>query len=104
MVLEFVMWRTQPIERAAGPQGAAWIRKPFYRDDGTDAGEPLALRPRQAAARLGISVSTLERLTRAGEIPRIKLGNSVLYRVPALDAWLQSCERFVDGAATNADV
>ena len=78
--------------------------KSFYRDNGADAGDPLSLRPRQAAARLGISVSTLERLTRAGEIPRIKLGNSVLYRVPTLEAWLQSRERFLDGTAANTDV
>jgi len=78
--------------------------KSFYRDDGADVGDPLSLRPRQAAARLGISVSTLERLTRAGEIPRIKLGNSVLYRVPTLEAWLQRRERFVDGTAANTDV
>jgi len=49
---------------------------------------PLSLRPREAAAMLGISVSSLERLTKAGEIPRLKDGNKVLYRVASLDAWL----------------
>ena len=78
--------------------------KSFYRDDGTDTADPLSLRPRQAAARLGISVSTLERLTRAGEIPRIKLSNCVLYRIPTLDAWLRSREQFADGMSANTDV
>ena len=49
---------------------------------------PLALRPREAAAMLGISVSSLERLTKAGELPRFKDGNKVFYRVASLDAWL----------------
>ncbi len=49
---------------------------------------PLALRSREAAAMLGISVSSLERLTKAGELPRCKDGNKVLYRVASLDAWL----------------
>jgi excisionase family DNA binding protein len=49
---------------------------------------PLALRPRDAAAMLGISVSSLERLTKAGELPRFKDGNKVFYRVASLDAWL----------------
>jgi excisionase family DNA binding protein len=49
---------------------------------------PLALRPREAAAMMGISVSSLTRLTKAGEIPCIKNGNKVFYRVATLDAWL----------------
>ena len=53
---------------------------------------PLALRPREAAAMLGVSVSSLERLTKAGEIPRLKDGNKVLYRVVSLEAWLARCE------------
>jgi excisionase family DNA binding protein len=48
----------------------------------------LSVRPREAALMLGISVSSLERLTKAGEIPRLKNGNTVLYRVASLDAWL----------------
>jgi hypothetical protein len=49
----------------------------FYRADacrhtgGLD--EPLALRPRQAAVALGVSESTLGRLTKAGAIPCIRL-------------------------------
>jgi excisionase family DNA binding protein len=57
-----------------------------------DSGEPLSLRPRQAAARLGVSVSTLNRLTRAGRIQSITFGNIVLYRVESLRKWLESQE------------
>lgn len=58
---------------------------------------PLALRPREAAAMLGISVSSLERLTKAGEIPRLKDGNKVFYRVASLDAWLARRESWAAG-------
>ena len=51
-----------------------------------------ALRPQEAADSLGISLSTLERLTRSGRIPRIKIGRVVLYRVAALEEWLASTE------------
>ena len=40
-----------------------------------------ALRPQEAADSLGISLSTLQRLTRSGRIPKIKIGRIVLYRV-----------------------
>jgi excisionase family DNA binding protein len=72
----------------------------FYRDDDGEQFRPLAVRPQQAAAMLGISVSSLERLNKAGEIPRFKDGNKVFYRVATLDAWLASRETFEqDGAA-----
>ena len=57
-----------------------------------DSGEPLSLRPRQAAARLGVSVSTLNRLARAGRIHSITFGNIVLYRVETLRKWLENHE------------
>jgi len=71
----------------------------FYSDDAPEAREPLGLRPRQAAKKLGISVSTLERLTKAGEIPRVKRGNTVVYRVASLEAWLKSRESYMGGGA-----
>lgn len=49
---------------------------------------PLAMRPRQAAMALSISVRTLFSLTKSGEIPCIKLGRAVLYRPADLDRWL----------------
>ena len=48
----------------------------------------------------GVSLSSLERLTKAGEIPRVKNGKKVFYRVATLDAWLARRETFdQDGAA-----
>jgi excisionase family DNA binding protein len=54
--------------------------------------EPLALamRPRKAAAALGISLSHLERLTKAGEIPAAKAGRCTVYPVDVLKSWLSS--------------
>ncbi len=49
---------------------------------------PLALRPHEAARRLGISERTLAKYTAAGEVPHTRLGRAVLYPVPALEAWL----------------
>ena len=67
--------------------------KTFYKDDGDD-GEPLAVRPRQAAAKLGISESTLDRLRKAGRIPFVKLDGAILYRVASLDKFLVEAEQW----------
>lgn len=61
----------------------------FYRDRETIA-STLALRPREAASALSVSLSTLERLTKAGEIPVVKLGRCRLYELSALSAFLES--------------
>lgn len=50
--------------------------------------EPLSLRPREAAASLGVSLSTLERLTKSGEIGVVRLGRCRLYEIDELKAWL----------------
>jgi len=73
----------------------------FYRDgDREDELHPLAVRPQKAAELLGISISSLERLNKAGEIPRLKHGNKVFYRIATLDAWLAKRETLdQDGAA-----
>jgi excisionase family DNA binding protein len=73
----------------------------FYRDgDHEDELRPLAVRPQKAAELLGISISSLERLHKAGEIPRLKHGNKVFYRIATLDAWLAKRETLdQDGAA-----
>lgn len=47
---------------------------------------------RGAAAMLGISVSLLDRLTKAGEIPCVRLHSRVMYRPTTLTAWLAECE------------
>jgi len=48
------------------------------------------LSKREAAALLNISVCTLDRLTRAGVIPAVKIGNrTVRYRAEALEQCLK---------------
>jgi excisionase family DNA binding protein len=72
--------------------------KHFFRKQ-EDKIDPLALRPRDAAAALGISPSTLERLTKAGKIPHVKVSRLVLYRVESLQKWL--IEREEPGRGTD---
>ena len=67
--------------------------KSVYRADDADAGEPLAVRPRVAAKKLGISESTLDRLRKAGRIPYVKLAGAILYRVESLEAFLRQSEQ-----------
>lgn len=65
----------------------------FYRaDDGVDA-KPIGLRPAEAAARLGISITTLYRLRKAGRIPFVKLKGAVMIRVTALEQFLLDSEQ-----------
>ena len=70
--------------------------KSFYRPD-PEATRPLALRPREAAAAISVSLSTLDRLTKSGAIAVSRIGNVRLYRLATLDAYLQSRERAVEG-------
>jgi excisionase family DNA binding protein len=65
----------------------------IFRDgDGKDA-EPLGLRSPEAAAKIGVSESTLYRLRMAGRIPFVKLDGSVIYRVDSLEKFLRESER-----------
>jgi len=68
--------------------------KTLYREAVSNPIPRITLRPQEAADALGISLSTLERLTKAGEIPRFKEGNVVLYRVASLDTWAARRETF----------
>jgi excisionase family DNA binding protein len=52
----------------------------------------------EAAARLSISVATLDRLTRAGELPRVKLPGKVLYRPESLDEFARRKETSLTAA------
>ena len=70
--------------------------KNFYRADDADSGKPLAVRPRVAAKKLGISESTLDRLRKAGRIPYVKLAGATLYRVESLEAFLRQSEQQAD--------
>ena len=49
----------------------------------------LALRPKEAAASLGIGVRLLWELTNRGEIPSLKLGRCTVYPVHVLQKWLR---------------
>ena len=87
--------RARCIGRVSGPGWCRMDSKTFFKDGDGDAGEPLAVRPRQAAAKLGISESTLDRLRKAGRIPFVKLDGAILYRVASLDQFLLQSEQRV---------
>lgn len=73
--------------------------EPFF-SNGDEAKRPMAVRKKEAADMLSVSESTLDRLTKAGEIPRSKYGTMVFYRVDALKDWLARHEVVEgDGAA-----
>lgn len=74
--------------------------KSIYRSESSAPVPRITLRPQEAADALGVSLSTLERLTKAGEIPRFKEGNVVLYRVATLDAW--ATRREASGACQHS--
>ena len=62
----------------------------FYRANGLPPiGERLAVRRAEAARLLGISVPTLDRRVKAGEIPAVKLRGAVMFSVDALREVLQ---------------
>jgi excisionase family DNA binding protein len=71
--------------------------KATYRSESGSPVTRITLRPEEAADALGVSLSTLERLTKAGKIPRIKEGNVVLYRVATIQAWAARSEAFEGG-------
>jgi excisionase family DNA binding protein len=51
---------------------------------------PLGMRVADAARTLGVSPSTLERLTKAGEIRCIKLSRAKIYSYEELQRWMAS--------------
>jgi excisionase family DNA binding protein len=71
--------------------------KQFYRQ-ATDP-PPLALSTRDAATALGVSVSTIERLTRSGELASVKIGSCRRYRVEVIEAYLRRHETVAGGQA-----
>ena len=50
---------------------------------------PIAYRPSEAARVLGISLSHLDRMTKAGEIPCARIGRLRLYGDEELRRWVQ---------------
>ena len=55
---------------------------------GGNGQRPLALRPKQAAAALGIGRRLLWELTNRNMIPAVRLGRAVVYPVADLERWL----------------
>ena len=51
--------------------------------------EPLLLTPREAAKALSVCERTLFALTKAGELPTIRIGRSVRYSVDDLKDWIK---------------
>jgi excisionase family DNA binding protein len=62
-------------------------QNPFYPQPDLPA---ISLRPWEAAQALGVSLSTLERYTRSGELRAAKIGRCTVYPVDVLKAWLAS--------------
>lgn len=52
--------------------------------------QPLLVNSREASRLLQISERTLWTLTKAGEIPSVRLGRSVRYSVDALRRWIDA--------------
>lgn len=60
------------------------------------------IRTKQAAAHLGLSKSTLDKLRHFGGGPRYyKLGRAVVYSIADLDAWMQERARKQVWGASN---
>lgn len=73
---------------------------PLYRPLERPQTPPLALRPIDAAASIGISPSTLERLTRSGEIASVLIGRCRVYEVETLREYLRDRRQTAEGGAT----
>ncbi|MCL2647109.1 MAG: helix-turn-helix domain-containing protein [Phycisphaerales bacterium] len=61
----------------------------------------LAMRPREAAAALGVSERTLWTWTNEGAIPHIRRGKTIMYPVNTLTHWLdeQATAKTTEGGA-----
>ena len=57
-------------------------------DGDGDAVPRLALRPKEAAAALGIGERSLWSLTNRGAIPHLRIGKAIIYPVDVLRDWL----------------
>ncbi|HOK32540.1 MAG TPA: helix-turn-helix domain-containing protein [Limnochordia bacterium] len=51
---------------------------------------PAALPTREAARYLGLSPITMRRLAKRGELPHVRVGKALLFRVVDLDAFLEA--------------
>lgn len=65
----------------------------FFKTSRTTANQEAVCVSREETARLlCISVTTLDRLAKAGDITRVKLKGRVLYRRETIEAWLKERE------------
>jgi excisionase family DNA binding protein len=64
----------------------------------------LALRPREAAAALGVSEKTLWLLTADGDVPHFRIGTCVLYPVRELREWLTKQAKSAASAPDSAPI
>jgi excisionase family DNA binding protein len=78
-------------------------RESLPRGDTMDDLERLALRPREAAAMLGISSRTLWSWTKAGLLPYVKIGKTLRYPVDELRAWLADQSRNMADPAQKSE-
>ena len=60
-------------------------------------GLPEIMTVKETADYLRVSSSLVEKLGGAGKLPRIKIGNRVLFQRKALDAWLEQQVQKVEG-------
>ena len=58
------------------------------RDDNLTMSEPLVLDAREAAERLGISTRTLFSLTKAGELPAVRIKRRIFYTMDDLRSFI----------------
>ena len=57
-----------------------------------DRGDRFLLRSHEAAKQLAISPATLNRLTRSGQLPSVRIGSSVRYSVETIQEWIREKE------------
>ena len=67
------------------------------------SGDQLALRMRDLAKALNLSIRSVWALTKAGVIPHIRLGGSILYPVDSIRQWLQEQAKAHQAAAQAAN-
>jgi len=61
----------------------------MYQDTAKQALTPLLISGREAAKLLSVCERTLYSLTKAGEIPAVRIGRAVRYSVDELQAWVR---------------
>jgi excisionase family DNA binding protein len=64
------------------------LDNPLQRNPAPQLIPKLGLRPREAAKSIGVSLSTLQRLTKTGELASVKLARATIYYQQELERWL----------------